>query len=310
MHHIFPRRNPLIPLIQLQTGTFVFGDFPEIMHLSEQEKNWLVNLSGDINTTDAINLYSTQNSTATATEGNSLHNIIRIGLKSAGLLDANSVPNIARWLPDKLTKYVESEMTHIQVQATPTTPIIDNSIAVDRRHSLRVHIVGTNYLGLAIKSLLVDTGFTISDSARSAAVLILPSVSHPHVSDHDFAERERLPHLHVGIRHTKAVVGPLVVPEQSSCVRCDYLHRRDLNPTWPTQFIDWRNSLIHSTADPLLVHLTAAFSLSMLRNWIDGHEVANRAWSATMPIPSFTAESRPPHPLCGCLLVHQLDQPV
>jgi len=198
-------------------------------------------------------------------------------------------------------------MTHLHVQSTPDAATPDAATVIDRRRSLRVHVAGTNYLGASIKSLITRTGFAISDYARTASVIVLPSVSHSLVSDHDFAEREHIPHVHVGIRHTKAVVGPFVVPGLSpglsSCVRCDYLHRRDRDPAWPERFIGWRNTYAHSTADPLLVHLTAAFSLSVLRNWIDGNHVLNLAWSATLPQPCFTAENRPPHPLCGCQLM-------
>lgn len=310
MNHIFPRRNPLIPLIELRDGAFTFGEYPEVLYLTDREKQWLIGLSGERSTADAIDLFVAQHAntaTAESITSSSLHRIVRIGLESAGLIDSNTVPNISRWLPEKLNRSVESEMTHIHVQATPRVPTPNTAVMVDRRRSLRVHIVGTNYLGMAIKSLTARAGFTISDSARSASVLILPSVSHPLVSDHDFAEREQLPHVHVGIRHAKSVVGPLVLPGKSSCVRCDYLHRRDLDPTWPSQFIGWRHAHAQSTADSLLVHLTAAFSLSVLRDWIDGNEAINLAWSASMPIPCFTAENRPPHPLCGCQLAHHTD---
>ncbi|PZS35885.1 MAG: thiamine biosynthesis protein ThiF [Pseudonocardiales bacterium] len=40
-------------------------------------------------------------------------------------------------------------------------------------------------------------------------------------------------HLVVGVRDTTGVVGPLVSPGRSSCLRCADLHRRDRDPLWP-----------------------------------------------------------------------------
>lgn len=305
MHTVFPRRNPLVPLIEVDRNEFVFGEFPARISLNNDQRDWLVNLSGDRSTAEAIDVFIARRATPSGDAlGNpagdtaeTLWRIVQIGLQSAGLLDASAVPNISRWLPEKLRTTVESEMTHLHLQTKSETAYM-----IDRRHSVRVHVVGENYLGKSIKSLSGHAGFTLSDSARSASVLVLPSVSHALVSDHDFSERERLPHLHVGIRHTKAVVGPLVIPEETSCLRCDYLHRRDRDPTWPARFLSWKNTQSHSTADPLLIHLTAAFSLSILRNWIDGNMPFNLAWSATLPDSCFMVENRPPHQLCGCRL--------
>jgi hypothetical protein len=43
----------------------------------------------------------------------------------------------------------------------------------------------------------------------------------------------RLPYLVTAIRETCGVVGPLVVPGRSACLRCLDLHRADRDPQWP-----------------------------------------------------------------------------
>jgi len=43
----------------------------------------------------------------------------------------------------------------------------------------------------------------------------------------------RIPHLHVHIRHGSGVVGPLVFPGLTSCLRCADLTRRRYDPEWP-----------------------------------------------------------------------------
>jgi ThiF family len=41
------------------------------------------------------------------------------------------------------------------------------------------------------------------------------------------------PHLYAGMRELVGVVGPLVLPGRSSCLRCHDLHRSDRDPSWP-----------------------------------------------------------------------------
>ena len=44
---------------------------------------------------------------------------------------------------------------------------------------------------------------------------------------------ERIPHLPVRLRDGAALVGPLVLPGRTSCVRCTDHHRADADPGWP-----------------------------------------------------------------------------
>ena len=43
----------------------------------------------------------------------------------------------------------------------------------------------------------------------------------------------QVPHLVATVRGETGVVGPLVVPGRTSCLRCADLHRRDADPRWP-----------------------------------------------------------------------------
>jgi hypothetical protein len=49
----------------------------------------------------------------------------------------------------------------------------------------------------------------------------------------DDAERWRRPLLVTGVRETTGVVGPLVLPGLTGCLRCQHLHRCDRDPAWP-----------------------------------------------------------------------------
>ena len=50
--------------------------------------------------------------------------------------------------------------------------------------------------------------------------------------------RSGVPHLVATVRGQTGIVGPLVVPGVTSCLRCADLHRRDADPRWP----GWRPS--------------------------------------------------------------------
>ncbi|WP_067817710.1 TOMM precursor leader peptide-binding protein [Nocardia inohanensis] len=45
--------------------------------------------------------------------------------------------------------------------------------------------------------------------------------------------RERVPHLQLRIRDGHGVIGPLVLPGETSCLRCADLHRCDRDADWP-----------------------------------------------------------------------------
>lgn len=53
----------------------------------------------------------------------------------------------------------------------------------------------------------------------------------PH--DGDDAERWQCLLLVAGIRETTGVIGPLVLPGLTGCLRCQHLHRCDRDPSWP-----------------------------------------------------------------------------
>lgn len=46
-------------------------------------------------------------------------------------------------------------------------------------------------------------------------------------------QREGIAHLPVRVRDGTGLVGPLVIPGVTSCLRCADLHRSDRDPAWP-----------------------------------------------------------------------------
>ena len=113
----------------------------------------------------------------------------------------------------------------------------------------------------------------------------------------------RVPHLPVRLRDGRGVVGPLVLPGGTSCLRCADLTRRDLDTDWPHLAAQLLGRVGYGS--PAMIAATAALALRELETVIggvadpppqtldttleldpDGHRVHRRTWR--------------PHAGCGC----------
>jgi hypothetical protein len=106
------------------------------------------------------------------------------------------------------------------------------------------------------------------------------------------------------VRGETGVVGPLVVPGVTSCLRCADLHRRDTDPHWPrlaAQLTAGEGPASGATVTCLLTAVTAALQVLA---FLDGAG-APAALEATLELapPELLPRVRrwPPHPGCGCL---------
>ncbi len=109
-------------------------------------------------------------------------------------------------------------------------------------------------------------------------------------------------HLPVRVRDGIGIVGPLVVPGRSSCLRCADLHRATSDNTWPRV----ASQLAGRVQRPDLgaVHACAALAAAQTLRLLSPSEKAPPAWNATLEIDFFEGAIRhrdwPPHPGCGC----------
>lgn len=111
-------------------------------------------------------------------------------------------------------------------------------------------------------------------------------------------------HLVATVRGETGVVGPLVVPGCSSCLRCAELHRRDADPGWPAlaaQLTAGEAPASGSTVTCLLTALTAA---QQVLAYLDGSGTP-AALGATVELraPDLVPARRPwpAHGACRCL---------
>ena len=116
---------------------------------------------------------------------------------------------------------------------------------------------------------------------------------------------ERVPHLPVRLRDGAALVGPLVLPGRTSCVRCADHHRTDADPQWPLLAAQ----LMQRTGggNPAAVRAAAALAVAQVEHLVRGGadgEAAPASLGATLELDpvagTLVRRAWPAHPGCGC----------
>lgn len=108
------------------------------------------------------------------------------------------------------------------------------------------------------------------------------------------------PHLLVNFVGDTILLGPLVVPGETACLNCLYLHRKDLNSLWPAVALsfDHRPRLMNTEQ----LKTAACFTARILNNFIanDGFDLKNQILEINMKSLFFELRDLSHHPKCGC----------
>ncbi|MCU1641557.1 MAG: hypothetical protein JWN03_1832 [Nocardia sp.] len=115
--------------------------------------------------------------------------------------------------------------------------------------------------------------------------------------------RRRIPHLQVRIRDGRGVIGPLVLPGATSCLRCADLHRCDHDPDWPHLCAQLLGRVGYLS--PAGIAATAALALGEVETIAYGRDdqaPATLNSTLELDLDSHHLEFRPwsVHPHCGC----------
>ena len=130
-------------------------------------------------------------------------------------------------------------------------------------------------------------------------------------------QRGGQPHLVATVRGQTGVVGPLVVPGRTACLRCGELHRRDADPRWPELAAQLTAEDPPPSGATVTCLLTAVVAAVQVLAYLDGAARADGpapvALDATLELraPTLLPELRrwPPHPACGCRVAAASLQP-
>jgi bacteriocin biosynthesis cyclodehydratase domain-containing protein len=108
------------------------------------------------------------------------------------------------------------------------------------------------------------------------------------------------------------VVGPLVLPGRSACLRCLDLARAERDPAWPlilAQLASPDSGAGAGTCDAVLATAVAALATAQALTFVDTGRPAAAVSDATLELAvpdwQWRRRSWPPHPRCSCGAAYQ-----
>lgn len=194
-----------------------------------------------------------------------------------------------------------------------------------RRQAACVRVRGGSQVGLRVAGLLADAGVGLVVSAGPKLALTQhagPAHHHGH-GDHprkvpdlviltdiprrdvaDALTRDKIPHLAAAAGEAIGVVGPLVLPGQSACLRCLDLARAERDPAWPLILAQLTGPGADPPAcDAVLATTVAAQAAAQALGFIDrgrAAAVTNGTLELVLPGWQWKRRSWQRHTRCGC----------
>jgi bacteriocin biosynthesis cyclodehydratase domain-containing protein len=192
-----------------------------------------------------------------------------------------------------------------------------------RRTAAHVAVNGHDTVGAAIASLLTRSGIGHVTKADPAAPATTPGIQRqpgpPGAPRPDLAVltghhppelraalmRQQVPHLAASASEAIGVVGPLVIPGRTACLRCLDLARADRDPAWPLILAQ----LASRQPDPLgcdaplatAVAAQAAFqALALIDRAAFADAVTNGTLELVLPGWQWRRRTWLPHSRCSC----------
>ena len=118
------------------------------------------------------------------------------------------------------------------------------------------------------------------------------------------------PHLLACVRETTGVIGPLVLPGRSPCLRCLALARGERDPQWPLLSAQLIGDPVTEACDVALASLVASVAALQALAFLDG-DAAPAAVGGVLEYDALRGTLRrrsiAVHPACGCAPDHATD---
>jgi len=112
-----------------------------------------------------------------------------------------------------------------------------------------------------------------------------------------------LAHLACAVRGGHAVIGPLVIPGITSCLRCADLHRADRDPAWPALAVQLGRTPAHRVpSDVALCVATAGIAATQALEYLDRERPTTIDATLEWQLPDWRLRRRswPVHHSCEC----------
>jgi bacteriocin biosynthesis cyclodehydratase domain-containing protein len=181
---------------------------------------------------------------------------------------------------------------------------------IARRSAAVMQVRGDHVIADLIADLLTNSGvaaggadITPGSSDRAPDLTIL--VGYPPLEQLAELQRRRLAHLLVCVSEAIGVVGPLVQPGRTACLRCLDLARAQRDSAWPLILAQLPASRMDATAgDPVLATAVAAQAAAQALAFADGlgteTVTANGTLELALPAWQWRRRTWPPQHSCTC----------
>lgn len=270
---------------------------------------WLVALRGDSTLAQALDAGRTAGLIPSL-----LQRLVRAAAHCGLMDDASTIPDSLREAPIAVRDALACDIAAARyVYGQEATAVID------RRRSAIVAVEGAGLVADVVAEVLTSAGVggvirgpslhSGSRRHRHAAARhachVICGAAHPDAASDGDAMALEIPHLAVSAAAGRAVIGPLVVPGRSSCLRCRDLHLADADPTWSRAAVQWLARRPGSVGAGL-AHVAGSWAALQVLALVDAgpHRVSvptlDGALAITLPAALPSWEARPAHPLCGC----------
>jgi hypothetical protein len=176
-----------------------------------------------------------------------------------------------------------------------------------RRSATTVAISGAGPVADSLADLLTRSGLAAGrrQPANSGEIDLLVLVGHQSPSQTAELLRFARPHLSVTASEGIGVVGPLVWPGSTACLRCLDLTRAERDPAWPLVLAQLScRSVDPPACDPVLAAAVAAQAAAIVLAFADSEAPAQAAVNGTLELVApgwqWRRRSWRPHPACCC----------
>lgn len=301
-----------VPLVWRSDDAIYVGDGDRrvlITDVTRELVTWLVGLQGDRTLNEALD-----EAQALGLGRRHPRRLLRLSVRTGALDDAALASDLLAdaepTLRDRLTRELAA------ARATHGSPK-DTAAAFERRIRARVAVSGSGPVADGVACALTAAGVgDVLPSARlrsasrrgrrAARQLDCHIVCEPlHLDAAAAPESVSLdvPHLPIAVGGHRAIVGPLVVPGLTGCLRCRDLHRADADAAWPRIAVQLQHAP-PPALDTVLAQSVSAWAALQVVALIEGGPQAAPTlgveWQFTLPGGHVTTRTRPAHPLCGC----------
>lgn len=246
-----------------------------------------------------------------------MRRLLGAGIVSGLVDDAAAIPATLREVPAHLRDLLAGDLAaarHLH-GGTPAAREV-----IDRRRAAEIAVQGQGAVADVVGMVLTAAGVgtvvreraTHSASKRhrrgatERTCHVLCDAAHPDAAADPDAMALDIPHLAVTAAGTQAVIGPLVIPGRTSCLRCRDLHLADRDPAWTRIAVQW-SARRPAPVAAALAHVCGAWAALMVLALVDAGPgevqvpTLDAAVIVSLPGATLAQEPRPPHPLCGCL---------